>query len=80
MWPQVHSRSGKLWVDWIDFTNGPFNGDVAWTKRQNSGDWTTVELEDFTSEEELVYFVRGTIQGQAAPHGAYQQVPPTQTP
>lgn len=55
-WPQVHSRSGRLWVDWIDAT-----AEMAWTRNDAQGAWEPIQSEPFTSQEQLEFFVRGTI-------------------
>ncbi len=54
--PQVHTRSGKVWVDWIDGA-----GQMAWTRKESQGGWTPIQLESFGSILERDFFVRGTI-------------------
>lgn len=62
-WIQVHSRSGKLWVDWIDGDN-----EMCWTRRSASSSWEPIQVEPFSGIEERDYHVRGKI-GYLAVYG-----------
>ncbi len=82
LWPQIHSRGDKVWVDWVDFTQAPFEGDMAWLKKTNTG-WTSISYETFSSQADLEYDVRETIASEASGAqggGQAQQVPPNETP
>ncbi len=57
IWPQVHSRAGKLWVDWIDA-----EGQAVWTRSEPSGGWSPVQAQPYVNVIERDFFVRGTIQ------------------
>ena len=54
--PQVHDRSGRLWVDWIDAS-----GQMAWTRKDSPGGWTPIQIQAFGTVLERDFFVRGTI-------------------
>jgi len=54
--PQAHTRSGQLWIDWIDAP-----GQMAWTRKDSPGGWTPVQIESFSTTLERDFFVRGTI-------------------
>jgi len=58
--PQVHSRGGRLWVDWIDAP-----GQMAWTQKDVPGGWTPVQMQTFGTILEREFFVRGTIRSLA---------------
>ena len=58
-WPQVHARSGRLWLDWIDL-----DGEMAWSRRLPAGGWGAVTLEVYVGLEDLRYHVRGRIKAQ----------------
>ena len=59
-WPQVHSRQGVLWVEWLEAT-----GQMDWTRQLTPGVWESIQIENFGNQEELEYFVRGTIKFRA---------------
>jgi hypothetical protein len=59
-WPQVHSRKGKLWVDWIDGDDA-----VNWRRRSQSGSWDPVQAEGFSGIEDRDYHVRARVKIQA---------------
>lgn len=46
-WPQVHSRRGRMWVDWIDDS-----GEMAWRSARPDGGWEPVAREPFTTAED----------------------------
>lgn len=54
--PEIHSRSGQLWIDWIDAP-----GQVLWLRRELPGSWTTIGNVPYTTELERDYFARGTV-------------------
>jgi len=59
-WPQIHSRPGRVWADWVDDT-----GEMSWTREGPGGGWDPIEAESYTSTEERDYFVRGRIRARA---------------
>jgi len=54
-WPQVHSRRGRMWVDWIDDS-----GEMTWRRSRPDGGWEPVAREPFTTVEDRS-FARGRI-------------------
>lgn len=58
-WPEIHSASGRLWIDWVDSA-----GAVAWTRQNPQGQWEPVEYEPYSSAEELWFRIRGGIRLQ----------------
>lgn len=57
IWPQIHSRAGRLWIDWEDSP-----GQMFWKRRDSStGIWEPTQIEPFTSQMQKHFFVRGTI-------------------
>lgn len=59
--PQVHSRHGKVWLDWVDAS-----GEMAWIRRDPTGQWEPTRYEPFADPESLEFHVRGAIRMQAA--------------
>ncbi len=57
IWPQIHSRNGRLWVDWIDAP-----GQMVWTRKDDGGAWMPIQPEPYGSTLQREFFVRGTIQ------------------
>jgi hypothetical protein len=57
--PQVHSHSGKLWVDWIDFEDPDGSGELAWTRLNAQGQWEMIRYEPFADYLEREYRTRG---------------------
>jgi len=60
LWPQVHSHSGKLWLEWIDAGD-----EMAWIQLQSGGGWSLPQYEVFLNTVQLEFFVRGTIRLKA---------------
>jgi hypothetical protein len=58
--PQIHSRPGRIWVDWIDGVDA-----MAWTRELIDGGWDPIDAEPYTGTEERDYFVRGRIRARA---------------
>ncbi len=58
--PEVHSRIGRLWVEWIDS-----EGEMSWIRELPGGGWDSPEYELFSNVEERDYFVRGRIKARA---------------
>lgn len=56
--PQVHSHSGRLWVDWIDSETTGGSGEIAWTRLDAQGQWEFVRYEPFADYAEREYHVR----------------------
>lgn len=65
VWPQVHSGSGRLWVDWIDVRHEDGSGEMAWTRWVSGGTWTPLQYAPFANTLEREYHVRGGIRMQA---------------
>jgi hypothetical protein len=59
-WPHVHSKKGRLWIDWIEGDN-----EMNWVRQQASGGWEPVQSEGFAGAEDRDYHVRGRIAVQA---------------
>jgi hypothetical protein len=59
-WPEVHSRPGRFWVDWIDGEDV-----MSWTRQRVDGGWESLRDETFSNVEERELFVRGRIRAQA---------------
>ena len=59
-WPQVHSGSTRVWVEWIDA-----DGEITWTRQIETGSWSAFEVELFSGLEQREFHVRGTIKGLA---------------
>jgi len=59
-WPQVHSRKGKLWIDWIDGESA-----LSWRRQSQSGGWDPVQAEGFSNIEDRDYHVRARVKIQA---------------
>jgi hypothetical protein len=57
-WPQVHSKRGRLWVDWIDA-----DGELAWSEHQPAG-WTPVSIEPYVDSFDLEFHARGRVAAQ----------------
>jgi hypothetical protein len=57
--PQVHSHSGRLWVDWIDFEATDGSGELGWTRLNAQGQWETIRFETFANYTEREYRTRG---------------------
>jgi len=65
VFPEVHSQSGKLWLDWIDAHGATeFEGETAWT-RLGSGGWEVVHYDPFANREERDFLVRREIKLEA---------------
>lgn len=61
VWPQIHSRGARLWVDWDDSP-----GQTHWTVRDPAtGQWQPVRVESYSTQLQRLFFVRGTIQALA---------------
>ena len=58
--PEVHSASGRIWVDWIDAA-----GEMAWTRHDSQGQWEPARYEPNSSAQEREYLVRGAIRLKA---------------
>lgn len=58
--PEVHSHSGRIWVDWIDS-----DAEMGWTRKDLQGQWEPLQYEPYLSIEERDYLVRGGIRMQA---------------
>lgn len=58
--PQIHSRPGRIWADWVDG-----DGEMAWTREVTGGGWDPIDAEPYTGTEERDYFVRGRIRARA---------------
>ena len=58
--PEVHSASGRIWVDWVDAAN-----EMAWTRHDSQGQWEPARYEPYSSTEEREYLVRGAIRLKA---------------
>lgn len=56
VWPQIHSRNGKMWADWIDAP-----GRMLWTRREGPTSWTPTQIAPFDDVLQRDFFVRGTI-------------------
>lgn len=54
--PQIHSRQGRVWAEWIDGEDA-----MSWTREAGSGGWAPLDAEPYASPEERDYFVRGRI-------------------
>jgi hypothetical protein len=54
--PEIHSRSGQLWIDWIDAP-----GQVLWLRREASGSWTPIGSVGYTNQLERDFFARGSV-------------------
>lgn len=59
-WPEVHSRNGRLWVDWIDI-----NSNMSWRRMSEPGIWDPAAGEAYTGVEDRDFHVRGRIKAQA---------------
>jgi hypothetical protein len=59
-WPQIHTATGRVWVDWIDG-----EGMMTWIRRVLPGGWEQLQLEPFESIEKRDYHVRGTVRVRA---------------
>jgi hypothetical protein len=57
--PQVHSQSGRLWVDWVDTETTGGSGELAWTRQNVQGQWESIQYEPFANREQRDYLVRG---------------------
>jgi len=82
LWPQIHSGGDQTWVDWIDFTQAAYVGEMAWLEKTATG-WASIEYESFSSQGDLEYDIRETIATDAeGPYGGgqAQQVPPSELP
>ena len=81
LWPEIHSRGTKLWVDWIDFTaTGSFPGEMAW-QQLDAGGWSSLSYAPFENEEERDFHVRGFIRLQvlaASPDGTVPAAEPAE--
>jgi hypothetical protein len=58
--PQIHSRPGRFWADWIEGQD-----EMAWTRETIGGAWDPIDGEPYTCTEEREYFVRGRIRTRA---------------
>jgi hypothetical protein len=58
--PQIHSRPGRVWAEWIDDGEA-----MSWTREVVPGGWAPLDAEPYTSPEERDYFVRGRIRALA---------------
>lgn len=56
--PQVHSHSGRIWVDWIDNETTGGSGEIAWTRQDAQGQWESIQYEPFADYIEREYRVR----------------------
>ena len=59
-WPQVHSRGGRMWVDWIDA-----GGQMTWRAGRPDGGWEPLGREPFTNVQDRE-LARGRIGRRAA--------------
>jgi hypothetical protein len=57
--PQVHSQSGRLWVDWVDAETTGGSGELAWTRLTAPGQWDVIRYEPFATYEQRNYLTRG---------------------
>jgi hypothetical protein len=57
--PQVHSQSGRIWVDWVDSEATDGSGELAWTRQDSQGQWETIQFETFANREQRDFLVRG---------------------
>ena len=57
---ELHSRYGKLWVDWVDD-----NGSMGWKRRSGAGAWEPTQFESFSDGVDLEYNVRPRVRMQA---------------
>jgi hypothetical protein len=64
VWPQVHSQSGKVWVDWIDAENNG-SGEIAWTRVDAQGHWDPLHYEPFASPGEREFLVHAAVKLKA---------------
>ena len=60
-WPQIHSRPGRVWAEWVDDV-----GEMNWTREDTGGGWDPPQIEPYTCTEERDYFVRGRIRSRAS--------------
>jgi len=58
--PQIHSRPGRFWAEWIDGVD-----EMAWTRKSIGGGWDPIDAEPYSGTEEREYFVRGRIRARA---------------
>jgi len=58
--PQVHSQSGRLWVDWVDAQSGS-SGEFGWTRLDAQGHWEPIHFQGFGNREQRDYLGRGAI-------------------
>jgi hypothetical protein len=59
--PQVHSHTGRLWIDWNDS-----DSEVSWTRRNELGAWEQLRYVTYLNLEARDYHVRGAVRTQAS--------------
>lgn len=69
VFPEVHSHSGRFWVDWIDAHGATeFQGEIAWLRLGTDGQWETARYESFPDRLQRDLLLRRAIQLKALAH------------
>lgn len=64
--PQVHTQSGRVWVEWIDSHGASdLEGEMAWTRLDAQGQWEPKRYESFSTRAERDLLLRATIRLKA---------------
>lgn len=61
VWPQIHSRGTRVWVDWEEAP-----GQMFWVRRDAAtGNWDSPQVEPYETQVQRDFFIRGKIQSLA---------------